>query len=129
ENGEARVSSTDPEATVMKMPDGGYRPAYNVQFSTACRGQVIVGVEVVPEGSDQGQLPPMLDQIEGRFGERPKEALVDGGFAGHDDIERVQKGEKGCKVYAPVPEPRKQGGDRHEPKATDSAAGAEWRVR
>src|SRR5262245_6055301 len=49
---EARVSSTDPEATVMKMADGGYRPAYNVQFSTACQGQVIVGVEVVQEGSD-----------------------------------------------------------------------------
>ena len=62
----ARVSTTDPQATVMKMADGGYRPAYNVQLSTACQGQVIVGVEVVTEGTDQGQLPPMLDQIEGR---------------------------------------------------------------
>jgi transposase len=125
----ARVSTTDPEATVMKMPDGGYRPAYNVQFSTACQGQVIVGVEVVTEGTDQGQLPPMLDQIEGRFGQRPKEALVDGGFANHEDIEEVQKGEKGCKVYAPVPEPKKEGVDRHEPKATDSQEVAEWRAR
>jgi transposase len=125
----ARVSTTDPEATVMKMPDGGYRPAYNVQFSTACQGQVIVGVEVVTEGTDQGQLPPMLDQIEGRFGQRPKEALVDGGFANHEDIEEVQKGKKGCKVYAPVPEPKKEGVDRHEPKATDSQEVAEWRVR
>ena len=125
----ARVSMTDPQATVMKMPDGGYRPAYNVQFSTACRGQVIVGVEVVKEGTDQGQLPPMLDQIEGRFGQRPKEALVDGGFAKHKDIETVQKGEKGCKVYAPVPEPKKEGVDRHEPKATDSLEVAEWRGR
>jgi hypothetical protein len=30
----ARCSTTDPDATVMKMPDGGFRPAYNVQFST-----------------------------------------------------------------------------------------------
>jgi transposase len=125
----ARVSTTDPEATVMKMPDGGYRPAYNVQLSTASRAQVIVGVEVVTAGTDQGQLPPMLDQIEGRFQERPKEALVDGGFAGHDDIEEVQKGESGCKVYAPVPEPKKEGVDRHEPKGTDSGEVAEWRVR
>ena len=125
----ARVSTTDPEATVMKMADGGYRPAYNVQFSTACRGQVIVGVEVVKEGTDQGQLPPMLDQIEGRFGQRPKEALVDGGFANHEDIDKVQKGETGCKVYAPVPEPKKEGVDRHEPKATDSLEVAEWRGR
>jgi transposase len=127
--GAARVSTTDPQATVMKMADGGFRPAYNVQFSTACEGQVIVGVEVVTEGTDQGQLPPMLDQIEGRFQERPTEALVDGGFAGHEDIERVQKGEKGCKVYAPVPEPRRDGVDRYEAKATDSKEVAEWRVR
>jgi hypothetical protein len=125
----ARVSTTDAEATTMKMPDGGYRPAYNVQFSTACQGQVIVGVDVVTEGTDQGQLPPMLDQIEGRFDQRPQEALVDGGFANHEDIEEVQKGGKGCKVYAPVPEPKKEGVDRHEAKATDSQEVAEWRTR
>jgi transposase len=125
----ARVSTTDPSATVMKMADGGYRPAYNVQLSTACQGQVIVGVEVVTEGTDQGQLPPMLEQLEDRFGQRPKEALVDGGFANHEDIEEVQKGEKGCKVYAPVPQPKKEGVDRHEPKASDSQEVAEWRTR
>jgi transposase len=125
----ARASTTDPQATVMKMADGGYRPAYNVQFSTACEGQVIVGVEVVTEGTDQGQLPPMWNQIEGRFEQRPQEALVDGGFAGHEDIEEVQRGEKGCKVYAPVPEPKKAGVDRYEPKATDSEEVAEWRMR
>jgi transposase len=125
----ARVSTTDPEATVMKMPDGGYRPAYNVQFSTACQGQVIVGVDVVTEGTDQGQLPPMLDQIERHFEERPKEALVDGGFASHEDIEKVQQGEKKCTVYAPVPEPKKEGVDRYKAKATDSKEVAEWRER
>jgi transposase len=125
----ARVSTTDPQATVMKMADGGYRPAYNVQFSTACQGQAIVGVDVVTEGTDQGQLPPMLDQIEGRFTQRPKEALVDGGFANHGDIEAVQKGKTGCKVYAPVPEPKKEGVDRHEAKASDSPGVAEWRRR
>lgn len=125
----ARVSTTDPQATVMKMADGGYRPAYNLQFSTACQGQVIVGVDVVTEGTDHGQLPPMLGQIEGRFGQRPKEALVDGGFASHEDIEEVQRGKEGRKVYAPVPEPKKAGVDRHEPKATDSQEVAEWRTR
>jgi transposase len=30
EKEKARVSTTDPEATVMKMPDGGFRPAFNV---------------------------------------------------------------------------------------------------
>jgi len=125
---EARVSTTDPRATVMKMADGGYRPAYNIEYATACRGQVIVGVEVVTQGSDYGQLPPMLDQIENRFGERPKEVLVDGRVANLQEIADVQ-GEQKCRVYAPVAKPKKEGVDRHEPKATDSEAVAEWRQR
>jgi len=126
---EARVSTTDPPATVMKMADGGFRPAYNIEYGTACRGQVIVGVDVATQGSDQGRLPPMLDQIETRFGERPKEALVDGGFANHEDIAQVQGEKKKCTVSAPVAKPKKEGVDRHEPKATDSKEVAEWRQR
>lgn len=128
ENKEARVSTTDPQATVMKMADGGFRPAYNVEYSTACAGQVVVGVDVVTVGSDQGQMPPMLDQFENRFEQRPKEMLVDGGFVKLADIEKVQAGGQ-CKVYAPVPKPKKETVDRYEPKATDSAAVAEWRQR
>jgi transposase len=126
---EARASTTDPQATVMKMADGGYRPAYNLEYSTTCHGQVIVGVEVVTAGTDQGQLPPMLDQIENRFGQRPQEALVDGGCANQKDIATVQSAEKKCTVYAPVAKPKKEGIDRYEPKATDSAQVAEWRQR
>jgi hypothetical protein len=129
EDKEARVSTTDPEATVMKMPDGGYRPAYNVQFSTDCASQVVVGVDVVKVGNDQGQLPPMLEQIEGRFSQRPEEVLVDGGFVRLEDIEEVQGGEKNCQVYAPVPKPKKEGVERYEAKRGDSAEVAEWRVR
>jgi transposase len=125
---EARVSTTDPQATVMKMADGGFRPAYNVEYGTACAGQVVVGVDVVTVGSDQGQMPPMLDQIEDRFEQRPKEVLVDGGFAKLEDIENVQAGGQ-CKVYAPVAKPKKDTVDRHEPKATDSEEVAEWRKR
>ncbi len=77
----ARCSTTDPDATVMKMPDGGFRPAYNVQFSTATDSQIIVGVDVVTSGSDAGQMAPMVEQIKSRYEETPKEVLVDGGFA------------------------------------------------
>jgi transposase len=127
EDKDPRVSTTDPEATVMKMADGGFRPAYNIEYATACQGQVIVGVEVVTEGSDKGQLPPMIRQRETRFGECPKEALVDGGFVRLEDIEKVQS-EKKCMVYAPVPTAKKEGVDPYEPKATDSEEVAEWRT-
>src|SRR5947209_477462 len=128
EKKEARVSTTDPQATVMKMADGGFRPAYNVEYATTCDGQVVVGVDVVTVGSDQGQMPPMLDQIEDRFERRPNEVLVDGGFARRDDIESVQADGK-CKVYAPVAKPKKETVDRHKPKATEGAGVAEWRKR
>jgi transposase len=128
ENKQPRVSTTDPQATVMKMADGGFRPAYNIEYGTACEGMVIVGVEVVTQSSDQGELPPMLGQIETRFGECPKEALVDGGFVNLKDIATVQ-GKKKCTVYAPVAKPKKEEVDRHEPKATDSKEVAEWRKR
>ena len=126
---QARCSTTDPEATVMKMADGGFRPAYNVQFATDTGSQVIVGVGVITAGSDAGQLAPMVDQVEARCGVVPPEWLVDGGFAQHDQIEAASERETGCTVYAPVPKPRDPKVDRHAPKPSDSAAVAAWRER
>ena len=125
----ARSSTTDPEATVMKMADGGFRPAYNVQFSTDTATQVIVGVDVITAGSDQGQLSPMVEQIHERFAQYPRAALVDGGFAKHDDIDTVSAPDKGCTVYAPVPKPKAAAQDRYAPHPKDSAAVAAWRQR
>jgi transposase len=125
----ARVSTTDAEATVMKMADGGFRPAYNVQFGTDTNAQVIVGVEVATSGSDQGQMAPMVEQIHERYERYPKDVLVDGGFVKHDDIDTVSAPEQGCTVYGPVRQPKDTGKDRYTPRATDSAAVAAWRQR
>jgi hypothetical protein len=127
EKDKARASTTDPEATVMKMADGGFRPAYNVEYAAATAGQVIVAVSVITAGSDMGQITPMLDQVEQRFGDRPKEVLADGGFAKHEDIEKAQR--KGTTVYAPVPGPKDAKRDRHEPLPDDSKEIAAWRER
>jgi transposase len=127
EKDKARASTTDPEATVMKMADGGYRPAYNIEYAAATAGQVIVAVSVITAGSDMGQITPMLDQVEQRFDARPKEALADGGLAKHEDIEQAQR--KGTMVYAPVPEPKDPTRDPHEPLPGDSEVIAAWRKR
>ena len=129
EKEKARCSTTDPEASVMKMADGGFRPAYNVQFATTVDGLAIVGVDVIAAGSDAGQLAPMVDQIRGRCGVTPAEMLADGGFAQHEQIDAVSAPGVGCTVYAPVPEPRDPKVDRHEPKPGDSPAVAAWRAR
>ncbi len=123
---EARASSTDPEATVMKMGDGGFRPAYNTQFASDCESQVIVGVEVVTTGSDLGQLAPMVEQVQGRCEVSPRQWLVDGGYPAHEQIEAVSET---TVVYAPVPKPKDDATDPHAPKANDSQAVAAWRER
>jgi transposase len=127
EQDQARVSTTDPEARVMKMADGGFRPAYNGQFSVDTATQIVVGVEVSNHGSDRGKLVPMTEQLQKRYGVTPSESLVDGGFAGLQDIEKAS--ELGTKIYAPVIKPRDPQRDPHEPLDTDSPAIAEWRQR
>jgi transposase len=142
-----RVSSTDPDARVMKMGDGGFRPAFNVQFATTTdTARVIVGVATTNRGSDMGESTPMLEQIEQRTGVRPDEIVVDGGFAQHKAID--QAAEMGVKFYAPLPKPRKIDAakavspdatsdssasspalDPHLPRDTDSEAVAAWRKR
>jgi len=125
--GEARVSTTDPEARVMKMGDGGYRPAYNVQLATDTKGRAIVGVQVTNCGSDQAQMSPMLHEIERRTGAKPVEHLVDGGFVKHESIEAASAA--GITVYAPVQKPKKEGVDPHQAKQGDGPGVAAWRAR
>jgi len=129
EQGKARCSTTGPTATVMKMADGGFRPADNLQFCTATDSQVIVGVGVATAGSDAGQMVPMVEQVKGRYAVVPGEVLVDGGFAQHDRIEAVSAAGLGCTVYAPVPKPKGPQVDRHARKPGDGAAMAAWRER
>lgn len=127
---EARASTTDPEARTMKFADGGYRPGYNVQFSTDTASGIIVGVDVTNHGTDQEELPPMLDQLEERYDRRPEEALVDGGFASLETIDNAAG--RGCTVYAPLKDEEKQlaaGKDPYVLKKGDSAAIAAWRER
>jgi transposase len=129
EKDKARCSTTDPAATVMKMANGGFNPAYNVQFATDTKSQVIVGVDVLTVGSDQGQMAPMVSQIQERYGKAPSEYEVDGGFAKLEDIEAVSAPEVGCTVYAPVQKPKDPKVDPYAPRPGDSAAVALWRQR
>lgn len=114
-----KVSTTDPDARVMKMSDGGFRPAYNVQFTTDVDGQAIVGVDVTNVGSDQAALAPMLAQVRRRTGRGPDEVLVDGGYVNTANIDATAA--EGITFYAPVPN------GAHGP-ATGAAVQA-WRAR
>ena len=125
---EPRVSSTDPEARVMKMPDGGFRPAYNVQLATDQAQGVIMGVSVVREGTDAGQALPMEEQVMERTGQHPKDYLMDGGFATKEAITALE--EREVTVYAPVKLPRnKAEEERYQPRYGDTPQVVQWRQR
>lgn len=108
----ARVSTTDAEARVMRMGDGGWRPAYNGQLTTDVASGLVCGVSVTDRGSDAGELVPLVRRLEDAFGVRPAEVLVDGGFAVLADIEALET--SGTAVYAPptTRRPRKDPRDR-----------------
>ena len=122
-----RGSTTDPEARVMKGPDGGFRPSYNVQVATDVETQCVVAVSVTNEGADQGLLEPMLDQLRECYGRCPAEMLVDGGFATVNAIQTAA--ESNSRVYAPVKPPKNPRNDPYRPRRSDSPAVAEWRGR
>ncbi len=122
---EARASTTDPEARVMRMPDGGYRPGYNVQLAADTKYGVVVGVQVTNSGVDAGRAPGMVEQIKKRLGQAPEELLVDGGYADQKSVKQLS--ESGVVVYAPVP-PRR-GHDPHVVLPKDNTAIAQWRER
>jgi transposase len=135
---DARASTTDADARIMKMGDGGFRPAYNIQFATECESLVIVGMDVVNAGSDMAQLAPMVEQVEQRLGKSAQTWLVDGGFPAHEQIDKVAALTQGkTTVYAPVAQPRpkkdEQGKplaqDKHAPRLGDSEVVASWRQR
>ena len=126
----ARASLSDPEARKMKMPDGGFRPAYNVQFATDDSG-ITVGCDVTNQGTDAGLMEPMIEQIEDGLGQAPKEHLADGGFSTLKDIDAVET-EHDTKVYTPVKDEQKKRQAGVDPFAAcqgDSPAVADWRQR
>jgi hypothetical protein len=124
---EARTSTTDPEARVMKMPDGGYRPAFNIHIATDVESMVVLAVEVNNEGTDLHAMLPLAEQIEADYQVRPDEWLADGGCTSVENIEKMSK--RGCKVIAPVRQRSNPDRKPSDPRPGDSEAILEWRAR
>lgn len=124
---EPRASTSDPQARVMKMADGGFRPAYNLQFAADTRSGAVAGVALDNIGSDGGKMAPMNEALAAAYGRRPRQHLADGGFAKLEDIDVLA--EAGVESFVPVPKPRGKSRERHAPRPGDSPAVAAWRRR
>lgn len=127
---ELRVSSSDAEARRMKMANGGFNPAVNVQLATDTGSRAIVGVEVSNEGYDSADLSaPMRQQVEKRTGGKIQQHLLDGGYLRTEDIEQAHEQE--VELFVP-PKPARNPQNRGrelEPKPGDSEAIRAWKQR
>jgi transposase len=119
---EPRVSSTDSDARVMKMADGGFRPAFNAQLAVDAQTQLIAAV--TNSGSDMGQMSPMHDGIQQRYATTPEYWLADGGFTKLNDINALS--ERDTQPVLPAPSSRNPDIDPLAPKHTDTPAQAQW---
>jgi transposase len=123
---EARTSTTDPSARVMKMADGGFRPAYNVHMVSETVSKVILAVEVDNVGTDTHAMVPLAKQVEQRYAVRPEEWLADGGCNSLKNVDKMD--ERGTKIFAPLRQ-RRSGRNPEEIRPTDSEAVRHWRQR
>lgn len=119
----ARVSITDPEARIMKQPDGGYAPSYNVQISTDATETVIVGVGVSQSGSDYGELVPAEQRVQENLGRDPDHMVVDGGFVSRENI--LAMIEKGVDLIGPMGDRTGQSVGQMNRRGVDKAFRAE----
>jgi transposase len=125
-----RVSTTDAATRGMKMANGGFNPAANVQLATDTESRAILGVEVSNEGSDSAGLSePMRQQVEQRTGGKVEQHLMDGGYLRMEDI--VDAHQQGVELFVP-PKPARNPQNRGhelEPKPSDSEAIQAWKQR
>jgi transposase len=126
---EPRASTTDAEARVMKMGNGGFNPAVNVQFGVDTESRAILGVEVSDRGTDNDLAEPMRKQVEERTGQKVSEQLVDGGYSNKQDVERAAAA--GTKLFMPPKPPRnkEKRASAYDPMPGKSDVLKDWRAR
>lgn len=107
-----RVSTSDPESRVMKQPDGGFAPSYNVQINTDAKSGVVVAVGVVQAGNDFEQLESGIDRVEQNRGQAPQEVVTDGGFVSRDNI--VAMNERKIELIGPCVDEAGKGESSYE---------------
>ena len=90
---ETRVSTSDPQARVMKQSDEGFALSYNAQISADAAHGLIVGVAVTDAANDTAQLLPAVDRLEQRLNKRPQQMVADRGYTTRENIEKMARRE------------------------------------
>jgi transposase len=127
--GQARASTTDVDARVMKMGNGGFNPAVNIQLAVDTESRAIVGVDVIDIGSDMGLTEPMREQVQDRSECKVDEHLFDGGFLILREIDTAVEQGVTLYVHPKTPQDPNKLDQRYVAKSDDTAAQARWRER
>jgi len=126
---QVRASTTDVDARVMKMGNGGFNPAFNIQLATDTESRAIVGVDVIDVGSDMGLTESMREQVQERSGGKVNEHLFDGGFLILNEIDTAVEQGVTLYVHPKTPQDPNKLDQRYVPKSDDTPAQAQWRER
>lgn len=134
---EPKISTTDPEARLMKMADGAVRPAWNIVVAALPESQVICAITATDRRNDSGLARPMVEAFEARYGFRPARLLVDSRMATQEDITRLAGHETyPVAVYSPLPQEKDESElkpasrrARASKRRRESEALREWRGR
>jgi transposase len=102
EKEQARASSSDPNARIMRHADGGFSPSYNLQLSTDAASKMIVGVSISQNSSDFEELKPAIEEVKSNTGQTPQQLVVDGGYVSGENI--VQVSREKIEMIAPLPD-------------------------
>jgi transposase len=132
EGKEGRISTTDPDAPLMRMADGAVRPGYNVQVVSACG--FVVAIDPVQRRNDRGLAPTMVAQVEQRCGKLPDRLLADAGAMTAPDIVALAQSYPSMQVFSPPParkdDAKPESKARYERnRAAEPQCQKEWRAR
>jgi hypothetical protein len=98
----AKVSITDPEARMMKKPNGGYEPSYNAQIVADAKSGLVVAASVTQSSSDAESLIEGIQEVEQNTGRKPQQAVADGGYVSHSNV--VEAKNMGVELYSSLPD-------------------------
>ena len=89
-DGKAQDNFTDPQSRIMKTSAEGFQQCYNAQVAVEGKNQLFVAVEVSSNGSDQGRLTPLVQEVGSNHGRRPATVPADAGYCNEADLAKFQ---------------------------------------
>ena len=85
----AQRNFTDPESRIMKTKDG-FIQGYNGQAAVDGHAQIIVAHDLNANGSDQGQMVPVVDGVEANLGRKPEQVSADSGYCSEANLAALE---------------------------------------